>query len=64
MKTFVCLTDTTGHPVAVSAGNITKMTPGAQMNSGSLSSVIWFVDGTHVGIKMPLLDLLTVMNGQ
>ncbi len=63
MKAFVCLTDITGQPVAVSVNNITKMTVGAQINPGPVSSVIWFVDGTHVGIKLPLVDLLVVMNG-
>jgi hypothetical protein len=63
MKAFVCLTDITGQPVAVSVNNITKMTVGAQINPGTVSSVIWFVDGTHVGIKLPLIDLLVVMNG-
>lgn len=63
MKAFVCLTDITGQPVAVSVNNITKMTVGAQINPGPVSSVIWFVDGTSVDISMPLIDLFTVLNG-
>lgn len=63
MKTFVCVTDTTDRPVVVFLNAIVTISEGP-FNAGQKTSNVALVNGRDIGIKMPIEDLLVVMNGQ